>query len=357
MNLTELPSGSWRVSVKHRGVRRTETRPTKREAKLVGHAIELELGVQAPPSKMTVDDLLERWYAESEPRLSVTFAADARRVIDRLPERVKDKRLGAITPGVIDELYVNLAADGWTKHRIGRAHTVLSSAYTLAVRREYTPTNPFKAARKPAVKRGAINPPSPDVLAQLVADAGPRFELYLLVSSAIGARRGEVVGLQWQDITTAQINVRRALSYAPGKGTVTTEGKTGPKGHRVVAIDTELAGLLEIHHEAQEALAEASMLPAPVWVFSHDAGVHPWRPEWPTSEFRRLRRRLGLPTSVKMRELRHYVATQLLAAGVPLSVVGKRLGHRQLSTTSDTYGDYVPAADQEAAAVMARLRG
>lgn len=354
VNLTKLPSGSWRVAVKHRGLRRTATRPTRKEAKQLGHEFEAELGATVTPSKMTVADLLGRWYAQAD--LAVTYRADVDRIIDRLPESFTTRRIATVKPGVIAELYANLRTDGWTAHRIVRAHTVLSSAWTLALEREWAVVNPLRAARKPAVPRTQLHPPTPGQIAALLAAAGERFELYLLVSSAIGARRGEVVGLQWADITDDAIIVRRSLAYAPGKGVVITEGKTGPKGHRVVAIDPLLAAGLAAHREAQTELADASQLPAPVWVFSHDAGVHPWRPEFASVEFRRLRRRIGLGDTIRLHDLRHYVATQLLAAGVPLAVVGKRLGHRQLSTTSDTYGDYVPAADQAAAAVMAEIR-
>lgn len=354
MHLAQLPSGSWRVTVKHNGARRTATYPTRKEAKQAGHIIEAEVGAHQPAQKMTVEQLLGKWYAQA--KLSVTYRADADRIIERLPATFTAKRIGSVTPGVIATLYANLSADGWTAHRIVRAHTVLSSAWSLALEREWAHANPFSAARKPATPPTHLQPPTPGQIATLLAEAGPRFELYLMVSAAIGARRGEVVGLQWGDITGEAIIVRRSLAYAPGCGVVTTEGKTGPKGHRVVAIDPLLAQGLQAHLEAQQALATTADLPAPLWVFSHDAGVHPWRPEFASVEFRQLRRRVGLGDTIRLHDLRHYVATQLLAAGVPLSVVGKRLGHRQLSTTSDTYGDYVPAADQAAAQVMAALR-
>jgi integrase len=146
------------------------------------------------------------------------------------------------------------------------------------------------------------------------------------------------------------------LAYAPESGVVQTEGKTGKAGHRVVAIDADLVAELKAHRVAQVEMALAAGLPKPVWVFSHDAGVTPWRPDHVSREFRRLRDKAGVPSTVRLHDLRHFVATELLAAGVPLKVVSERLGHRQLSTTADTYGHYVPAADKEAADVMARLR-
>jgi integrase len=59
----------------------------------------------------------------------------------------------------------------------------------------------------------------------------------------------------------------------------------------------------------------------------------------------------------RLHSLRHFVATQLLAEGVPLPTVSRRLGHRRTSTTSDIYAAFIPASDRDAATIMGeRLR-
>lgn len=354
MHLSRLPSGHWRVAVKHNGRRRTATARTKGEASQAGAELLLELGATPKATAVTVGELVATWLAASD--LSITFRADAVRVIDRLPAEFTARRLSAVTPSVIEGLYRQLKRDGWSPHRIGRAHTVLSSAWSLARRYEWATVNPFQAAKAPVVARSTMRPPDPEQVARLLATADDRFRLCVAVSAALGARRGEVVALQWPDVTDQAVIVRRSLAYAPGEGVQVTDGKTGPDGHRVVAIDAELAAMLRAHRVEQVQMALAAGLPTPLWVFSHDAGVHPWRPDFASREFRRLRMKAKLPATIRLHDLRHFVATQLLAAGVPLKTVGDRLGHRQLSTTSDRYGAYVPAADQAAAEIMAGLR-
>ena len=51
------------------------------------------------------------------------------------------------------------------------------------------------------------------------------------------------------------------------------------------------------------------------------------------------------------------MASEALAAGVPLSVVGVRLGHANRATTSDVYGHLVPSADRQIADIVGRLLG
>lgn len=56
-------------------------------------------------------------------------------------------------------------------------------------------------------------------------------------------------------------------------------------------------------------------------------------------------------------ELRHFVATELLAAGTPVNAVSKRLGHGSAAVTLDVYGHAVPAADRGAADLLGGLLG
>ena len=69
-----------------------------------------------------------------------------------------------------------------------------------------------------------------------------------------------------------------------------------------------------------------------------------------------VRPRVGIASSLK--ELRHYSATQLLAAGTDLNTVAGRLGHADGSTTLKFYAQFTRPADQRAAVVIpSRLDG
>jgi integrase len=318
-----------------------------------GAELLLEMG-GSPSFAADVSELLASWLAAAD--LSITYRADATRVIDKLPVTFTSRRVSEVTTPIIEGLYRQLEREDWSEHRIGRAHGVCSSAFTLACRYGWASSNPFTAARKPAPPAPEVAPPDEAQVIKALSLADERFRLYLLVASSTGARRGELVALQWTDVADDAIVIRRALAYAPQVGVQVVEGKTGRKGHRVVAIDTELATLLRSHRVKQVELALSKGLPAPVWIFSHDAGGTPWRPDFVNREWADVRKAAKLPTKLRPHDLRHYVATQLLAAGVPLKTVSERLGHRQISTTADRYGSYVPAADRQSAQIMAGLR-
>jgi hypothetical protein len=91
------------------------------------------------------------------------------------------------------------------------------------------------------------------------------------------------------------------------------------------------------------------------FVFTHAAdGSRPLHPDTVTSGFRRVCLRLGIE-GVRLHDLRHLHATQLLAAGMPARTVSGRLGHANAGTTLNVYAHFLQASDRDAADVMGGL--
>ena len=92
------------------------------------------------------------------------------------------------------------------------------------------------------------------------------------------------------------------------------------------------------------------------YVFSSQTdGSTPWRPYRWTSAWLRLRERVGIDKSVRLHDLRHFTATRLLDAGVPVKTVSGRLGHARPATTLNIYAHFAPATDRLAADAMGRI--
>ncbi|MGH9272914.1 MAG: tyrosine-type recombinase/integrase [Ilumatobacteraceae bacterium] len=70
--------------------------------------------------------------------------------------------------------------------------------------------------------------------------------------------------------------------------------------------------------------------------------------------FKRLCVAEGLP-DVRLQDLRHFVASQLLSAGVDVRTVAGRLGHRNAATNLNVYAHFLEQADRGAAAVIGRV--
>ena len=72
-----------------------------------------------------------------------------------------------------------------------------------------------------------------------------------------------------------------------------------------------------------------------------------------TASFIKLRDSLG--TTTRLHDLRHFAATQVLAAGLPVTTVAGRLGHTDATTTLSIYAHFVEASDREAAQTIAHV--
>ena len=150
-------------------------------------------------------------------------------------------------------------------------------------------------------------------------------------------RRSELVALQWRDLSGAQIIVRRNR-VKDGKVWVTRDTKSGSRSHRVINLDAAtLAALDEVRERATCGAG------AGAWIFTHD-GATPWVPEYLTNAYQRLQR-----DGSSVHGLRHFHATQLLSAGVPVAQVSARLGHSSPAITLGTYAHWIPANDQASA--------
>ena len=60
-------------------------------------------------------------------------------------------------------------------------------------------------------------------------------------------------------------------------------------------------------------------------------------------------------SDVRLHDLRHYVATRLLTAGIEVRMVAGRLGQRNPATTLNVYAHFVPETDSEAAAALGEV--
>lgn len=348
----------WRVIVQHNGLRRSAVTRTQAEARRKGAEFEVLLGNTIPPSEVTVFEMLTSWLAITEGNHKPTYRVDVIRVIDRAPANFLVRRVSDVQPLLVEMLYRELAATGWTVHRIGRLHQVMVNAWKLvAIPYGYTATNPVAAVKPPKKPATNVRAPTGGDVRTLLAAATGQVALFLELAARTGARRGELCALQWPDLNGHQLNIRRSIATVPGQPLIIGDTKTGSKGQRVIALDNQTVTALEAHHGAQTALYAASGLRGrPLWIFSHDSGVNPWRTDYISREFARLCKTAGIE-DVHLHQLRHFVATQLLAAGETPTTVAHRLGHSSTATTLRTYADWVQATDQRAATTMDDVLG
>jgi len=354
------------VTGRKRQVSRT-IRGAKRDAQALRARLLVEVGEgRHLGTDATFGDLVERWYEQASPEWSPKTAVETRRMIDRVVmPRLGRVRLQKLRTADLDRLYAQLRAAGGQEGgplapaTVRRVHEICRRALQQAVRWGWLSVNPAIHASPPRVPRHTITPPAPEDVARLLSLAeadDSDLAALLWLAAATGARRGELCALRWSDVdfNAGALLIARAMVLG-AEGMV----ERGTKTHaaRRIALDRDTLQVLTRHRRrcASRALQAGVSLPEDARVFSSDAaGNSPWRPDVVTSRFMKLRRRAGLD-GVRLHDLRHYVATRLIAAGVPVSTVSGRLGHANAATTLNVYSAFVQASDRDAAELLGEL--
>jgi integrase len=249
---------------------------------------------------------------------------------------------------LIEEGQELLVAVSWQTDLLDPPGGTLSAA----VRWGWIPYNPMPSVKPPAKKRPQPRPPSPEQMAHIVEaawKASNEWGLYVWLSAITGARRGEVIALQWNDIDWTNGILRLDENYVrAADGMILKDTKTHQM--RRVSIDEPTVELLRKHKD--DCTHRMFLLGLPLtddtWLFSAQPDLtKPRDPSAVTRRYSRLASKLGIDTQLK--QLRHYSATELLTAGVDLRTVARRLGHGDGTTTLRHYAAWVGSADQAAA--------
>jgi integrase len=243
---------------------------------------------------------------------------------------------------------------------VRKVHYVISAALEQAVRWRHLGVNPAALAIAPSPNHTEPDPPSAEEAAAVIGAAwsDPDWGLLLWVIMVTGMRRGEISALRWRHVEFAAdtVIVQRA-NAEPKSGVKEKQTKDAPAAaHRDRCAD---GGPAARASRAMGAALSPARLCVPrrhVRVFSPAPdGSSPYGPRSLSHRYRRLAIRLGL-RSTRLHSLRHYSATELIAAGVDVRTVAGRLGHGSGgATTLKVYAAWVDEADRRAATTMAGI--
>jgi integrase len=282
----------------------------------------------------------------------------------QLAERQIIPHLGALPlqrlrPQHVADWHATLLKSGELAPRTcGHAHRVLHRALARAVASETISRNVAAAIPPPRVEPQEVEILTPDQVAA-VLDKLRDHQLYPVAALglATGLRRGELLGLQIGDfeLEAGSLTVQRSLeeTKAAGLRFKTTKSKAG---RRTISIPPGAVALVRAHwrRRLEQCLALGLGRPGPdALVFSHPDGS-PMSPDNLSRDWRRVCRSLGLPL-VMFHALRHTHASALLASGLDVVQVSRRLGHSSPVITLRTYAHVFGSVDKAAATAIEAL--
>ena len=221
---------------------------------------------------------------------------------------------------------------------------VISSAMEFAIEQKLIAANPTDGCALPKLEHREMKTLPTEQLASFLHEAKESgvFELYY-IELATGLRRGELLGLKWEDIDLERgtIQVRRQIARINGE-VVEAPLKT-KNSYRSVSIG----------HDAVEILKEQRRKTNSEYVFPSPTGG-PISPDSVLHMLHRGLKRAGLP-QIRFHDMRHTFATVALQNGVDIKTVSGMLGHYSAGFTLDTYAHVTTQAQRQAADTMANI--
>jgi integrase len=235
----------------------------------------------------------------------------------------------------------NRLAETYSAKSLKNQRGLLSAICERAVDLRLLPTNPTKRLRLPRareVERVEMRILTPNEFATVLAGITEHYRPFVRFLAGTGCRWGEAVALQVSDVALPNVRIRRGLKWSPDNNRVVGPTKTR-RSNRTVALGRELQSDLEPLTTGRPG--DALVFTAP------RGGPIQHRTFWSDIWLPAVRHLTPRP---RIHDLRHSHAAFLLAQGIPIHVVQRRLGHESITTTVDTYGGLMPDAQLAAAA-------
>ncbi len=328
------------------------------EALLVQLLHQRDTGIDAPPGKMTVAQLLERWLEDYASQLAPkTYRRYEEVVRLHLVPVLGSLPLTKLRPLHIQDCYRQVLDKGRTARTVLHVHRVLRQALQQALRWQLLARNPADAVEPPRPGRYEIPALSPDQVRSLLTAADEtRYGALIQAAIMTGLRQGELLGLRWRDVDleASTLSVRQSCQWLPRQGFTFRQPKTH-RSARPVALPPSTVERLRQHRSQQleERLALGPAYEDNDLVFASPLGP-PIHPNTLHVGWRRIVKAAG-PGHVRFHDLRHAHASLMLQQGVHPKIVSERLGHSGVGITLDTYSHVLPGLQAEAAAQLDRL--
>jgi len=286
------------------------------------------------------------WFKDyAELKLKRNTLSHYHRMEKRVYAALGHIRIDRITPLDIQRFVRSLVADGLAPETVKSNVRLVSVILNYAVKKRIITYNPCVTVDYPTAQekeRNFYSTAEVKKLLELLQNAGEQhkpFAIFFTLAAYTGARRGELMGLEWKDIDFSNntISINRAYYYDTHKNeffTDTPKTKTSRRSLKLPAHVMDKLMAFKVWQDGRREICGGS------WVdtdrlFTRWNGV-PMNPSAPGAYLTKLSKRTGI-RRVSVHSFRHFNASALINGGVDVVTVQTALGHSTAATTLSIY--------------------
>lgn len=335
-SITKRPNGRWRARY-YDADRKQHAKDFSRKVEaqhwIDEQTAKIVAGTHVTPrqARTTVGEWCDTWLdGYRGNRASTVRQAEVH--IARVRAAFGPMQLGAVRPSHVRTWCAQLAAEGLADSYVYALHARLSQLYADAVHDGLVAKSPCSRRTSP---RAGKQRPYVATTEQVWAlhDAVPaHLRPAILLGAFVGLRLAEACGLRVTDVDFMRGVVSPAVQY-PADPLKTETSRTA------VPIPQSLALELSQHVGAETLLTD---------LYGHQLAPRTLQRAIVTARGQVP----GLPPDFRFHDLRHYLASLLIASGSDVKVVQARLRHASAKTTLDTYGHLWPDSDDSTRAAI-----
>ena len=354
---------------KGKRIRRTKTvaasGPRQAAKLLAAYEVEIFNSVHIDPAKLSFSEFVDRWR---ENYAAVKLSASTLEVYEGILKHIlpyfESKYIKDISTFHVVQYFTNEQKKG--NGSLEKKYNILMSIFKYAKEWKVIPENPMLEVDKPKSPKKKIqfyNKEEISILLKEIQSLEPRHQLMVKLALVGGLRRGEVLGIAYDqvDFIKNQIHIKRSLQYTKAEGLKLKGTKT--EDERTVTFPETL--MKELHRYYIRQL-NARMEVGKLWkgfkdiqgeeimlFVCDDFGV-PYQPNAVTRFWGRFMDRTKIKR-IRFQDLRHSSASLILSEGVNMKVLQKRLGHKNIKTTLNIYSHITEKDDEKASDVFKDL--
>ena len=355
-SITKTPSGKYKLTItigrditgKQR--RKSITASTRKELLDKAAALRLQHNLlskeeqQAIIQNKTYQQISEEWYVYKENQVTASTILTARHIDkNHIYPYIGNLKASEITSECLSELFLDKQVNGYSQGTLGVIKQRLSSVFHYMLRRKYIKTNPLVYAEvkiKNSHRKANLILPSKEEIRELLnvvrQDSPTKYYPVVLTALLTGMRRGEILGLKWDriDFKKKTIKIDNQISVENIDAPLKTQSS-----YRTIYVSQKLLDVLDTLPRTSKYVFTTKTLKTH---YSYALINHAMA----------YLRKKGLNPQITFHDFRHYHATQLLASGVDVKTVSRRLGHKSAATTLDIYFNYMPSLDDKASTLL-----
>ena len=308
-------------------------------------------------SKITMKELLEEWLKYSKDIWSPkTYIANAHwcEIINKSIGHIK---LQDINVKILEDFYKELRENTtYSDKTIQHFYTIITTSLKKAIIWGYIVNNPNSFIEKPKVRKKEIQCYSPEEVEKLlecIKNESLKYQAMIYLAIDSGARRGEIVGLTWNDIDFKKqtLNINKSVQYTKELGIFEKTTKT-QTSDRIIYLSNKTIEILKAYQKEQleNKLKLGSKWENSKRIFTTIVGGD-MHPDTPSQILEKIIKKYNLKR-ISFHGLRHTSISLQISSGIQAQIISKRAGHSSVSTTHSIYSHFFDNEFKEVASAM-----